>query len=110
MKKIYLIILLVTGCLLFSFEVHAQNPPGTGYNSILYTQYNGTRYAITTLQLDNPPAYVLKDNDAAVQVFKLNPNTYFPTNGVITPNTYYNSSTVWGELVQDTALVYSRYV
>ncbi len=72
--------------------VKETNNPVSGFNSTLYTQYNGTQEANT--MLISGLGYVLRDSEAAVEVVKCNaaPDYYI---GML--DTYYNSSTIWGQ-------------
>ena len=84
--------------------------PGAGFNTnaTFYTQYNGVRNGYNTYLPWTPPAYILRDPNAAVQILKLNPNVtnLEPTlsNGA---NTYYNSSNIWNDSVNN---IYPNYV
>ena len=70
--------------------VKEDNLPSSGFNSTLYTRYNGVREANTE---QTSSGYTLRDSIAAVEVLKCNsaPN-YF--GGIL--DMYYNSSTTWG--------------
>ena len=84
--------------------------PGAGFNTnaTFYTQYNGVRNGYNTYLPWTPPAYILKDPNAAVQILQLPQNmTNLPCFIGNVPNTYYNSSNVWGYNTQN---IYPNYI
>ena len=67
-----------------------ESTPSSGFNATLPTRYNGIRYGY---QSGYYPLYILFDNDAAVQLMKIDSNV--TTLGIGIPNTFYNSTDVW---------------
>ncbi len=89
--------------------VRESHTPMAGFNSTFYTQYNGVKQGNSLGFLAGTDSmYVLKDFDAAVEILMLEPDvTINELDNITMPNTFYNSSSVWG---LNTSNLYPNYI
>ena len=89
--------------------VRESHTPIAGFNSTFYTQYNGVIQGNSLGFLAGTDSmYVLKDFDAAVEILMLEPDvTINELDNITMPNTFYNSSSVWG---LNTSNLYPNYI